>query len=268
MSPLPPIPPPSACPDDGERETSGADAPITCSDSPGKESIPRPPMVERHRPPSTGMRDLRHRRRRFDDGGTGDLKRGCRSSPAAGPQGSAGILVASARSGQRRSRRREEHPMIPEPGPGLVQRRRHPWRPFPDPDRVRPDRDSGPADRPTAPGFGSPRDSGRRDDVGPGAPGSEWESFKWMAGVNAANGCPWDPAMMLVVYGLLRLVGLLLSPLRAIARVARARARKGTLQDRGAQRTPRVRRATTGRPPRHDDTADLRRVDALSRGAR
>jgi hypothetical protein len=49
-----------------------------------------------------------------------------------------------------------------------------------------------------------------------------------MAGVNAVNGCPWDPAMMLVVYGLLRLVGLLLSPLRATARAARARARQGS----------------------------------------
>lgn len=100
------------------------------------------------------------------------------------------------------------------------------------------------------------------------APGSEWESVKWMAGVNAANGWPWDLSMMLVVYGLLRLVGLLLSPLRAIARVARARAGRRTLQDRGAQRTPRLRRVTTRRPPRHDDTADLRNLDASSRGAR
>lgn len=66
------------------------------------------------------------------------------------------------------------------------------------------------------------------------AQGSEWESLKWMAGVDAANGCPWDPALMLVFYGLLRLIGLLLSPVRAIARAARARAGRRTLQDRGA----------------------------------
>lgn len=67
------------------------------------------------------------------------------------------------------------------------------------------------------------------------APGSEWESIKWMAGVDAANGCPWDPSLMLVFYGLLRLIGLLLSPVRAIARAARARAGRRTLHRRGAQ---------------------------------
>jgi hypothetical protein len=48
--------------------------------------------------------------------------------------------------------------------------------------------------------------------VTPAASGSEWESVKRLAAVDAANGWPWDLAMMLVVYALLRLLGLLVSP--------------------------------------------------------
>ena len=40
-------------------------------------------------------------------------------------------------------------------------------------------------------------------------PGSGWESIKRLAAYDAANGWPWDIAWMLAIYGLLRLVGLL-----------------------------------------------------------
>lgn len=109
------------------------------------------------------------------------------------------------------SGRGEEPPMIREPGAGLERARR-----------------SGVLRRESAMRR-------RRAKIEPGAPGSEWESIKWMAGVDAANGCPWDPSLMLVFYGLLRLIALLLSPVRAFARAARARAGKRTLQRRGAQ---------------------------------
>jgi hypothetical protein len=44
-------------------------------------------------------------------------------------------------------------------------------------------------------------------------PGGDWESIKRLAANDAANGWPWDIAYMLVIYGLLRLIGLLVSPL-------------------------------------------------------
>jgi hypothetical protein len=59
------------------------------------------------------------------------------------------------------------------------------------------------------------------DTVVPAAPADEsepfndFESLKWLSGVNAGNGFQWDPLVMLGVYGLLRLIGVVLLPFRS-----------------------------------------------------
>jgi hypothetical protein len=59
------------------------------------------------------------------------------------------------------------------------------------------------------------------DTVVPAAPADEpepfndFESLKVLSGANAGNGFQWDPFVMVVVYALLRLVGVVLLPFRS-----------------------------------------------------
>ena len=47
--------------------------------------------------------------------------------------------------------------------------------------------------------------------------GSDFEAIRGLATVDAANGWPWDFGIVLLLYGFLRLIGLVLAPFRAAA---------------------------------------------------
>lgn len=67
------------------------------------------------------------------------------------------------------------------------------------------------------------RQRGHARKVVPAGSGNDWESIKGLVAFDAANGWPFDFALMLVVYGSLRLIRRLLSPFRGSARMAKAR---------------------------------------------
>lgn len=66
--------------------------------------------------------------------------------------------------------------------------------------------------------MGSMSRQRRRTAATPAVGGRRLESLGWAAGVNAGTGWAWDGAMMLVAFGLLRILQLLGSPVRPVAR--------------------------------------------------